>query len=416
VLNGFYRGLAGRVSGDTTNLAAGLRPEDGSMPLPVLTIDEAAFDRNADAMFGYAKALGVSLAPHAKTPMSPELSQRLIDRGAWGLSAANLQQAAVLLDAGFQRVLIANQIGGRAAGRHFGALLKSHPDAELMFFVDSIASLDAVGEAAAVAGWTLPVLVEVGRGRAGARDLDAVAAIIAHAATLPLVCLSGVAAYEGAVAQADATATRKAIADLDRLAVDAFAAVRAAAPEAPLILTAGGSSFFDLVVEDLLPTVKADGNAEFVLRSGAIFFHDHGVYQRALSALDVRYGFAPVTGHAASEAFVPAVKIWAEVLSRPEPGLVICGMGMRDVASDQDLPLPLALYRDGAEVGLRPGQVVKLNDQHAFVRVDPQSHIAVGDVIAFGISHPCTCFDRWRILFGRNPDGAIVAAYPTHFG
>jgi D-serine dehydratase len=367
-------------------------------------------------MFGYARALGVSLAPHAKTPMSPELSQRLIDRGAWGLSAANLQQAAVLLDAGFQRLLIANQIGGRAAGRHFGALLKNHPDAELMFFVDSIASLDAVGEAAAIAGWTLPVLIEVGRGRAGARDLDAVTAMIAHAASMPLICLAGVAAYEGAVAQADAAATRRAIADLDQLALDAFAAVRAAAPDAPLILTAGGSSFFDLVVEDLLPTVKADGNAEFVLRSGAIYFHDHGVYQRALSALDERYGFAPVTGQAASEAFVPAVKIWAEVLSRPELGLVICGMGMRDVASDQDLPLPLALYRDGTEIGRRPGQVVKLNDQHAFVRVDPHTDIAVGDVIAFGISHPCTCFDRWRILFGRNPDGAIVAAYPTHFG
>ncbi|NKF34777.1 amino acid deaminase, partial [Pseudomonas sp. BGM005] len=50
----------------------------------------------------------------------------------------------------------------------------------------------------------------------------------------------------------------------------------------------------------------------------------------------------------AAAGFRPALRVWAEVLSRPEPGLAIAGMGMRDVAMDQDLPRPLALYRNGA--------------------------------------------------------------------
>src|SRR5690606_8496695 len=140
------------------------------------------------------------------------------------------------------------------------------------------------------------------------------------------------------------------------------------------------------------------------------------VYERALTQLDARDGFAPVTGQSASTAFTPALRVWAEVLSRPEPDLVICGMGMRDVSSDQDLPRPLAFYRDGAPLASGAATVFKLNDQHAFLRVEASHPAAVGDVVEFGISHPCTCLDRWRIILGRNQAGAITDAFPTHFG
>jgi D-serine dehydratase len=39
-----------------------------------------------------------------------------------------------------------------------------------------------------------------------------------------------------------------------------------------------------------------------------------------------------------------------------------------------------------------------LNDQHAYLDVPPDSPLAVGDMVAVGISHPCTTFDKWRIL------------------
>jgi D-serine dehydratase len=410
------RGLVGVIEDGVDAATAGLRPECGDLSLPVLTLDLAAFERNADAMLSYAAARNLLLAPHAKTPMSPELSRRLVEKGAWGLSVANLQQAAVMLENGFDRLLVANQIGGAVSGTRFGKVLSAYPAAEVTFFADSVPSVQSIAAAAEAAGRKLQVLVEIGRGRAGARDEATIAAIIAEILATDTLILSGIACYEGAVAKASAVETEAAIAELCAVSAHAFTQIRQARPDAELLLSAGGSSFFDLVVKHLLPLAEADGNARVMLRSGAIFFHDHGVYERALAQLDSRNGFASVTGKTAGDSFIPALRVWAEVLSRPEPDLLICGMGMRDVSSDQDLPRPLALYRNGDALPEGEATVFKLNDQHAFLRVSADHPAQVGDVVEFGISHPCTCIDRWRIIFGRGQDGAISASFPTYFG
>ncbi len=190
-------------------------------------------------------------------------------------------------------------------------------------------------------------------------------------------------------------------------------------PTAPLILTVGGSVYFDRVVAALKPVAEADGATRLILRGGAIFFHDHGVYERGLAALDARGGFA-LGGAATSagETFRPSLRVWAEVLSRSEPGLAVCGLGLRDVAADQGLPVPLVLYRDGARLGGIAGQaeVTKLNDQHAFVALAEGTDMRLGDVVEFGLSHPCTCLDRYRVIFGLGVDGRVETVVPTFFG
>lgn len=411
------RGLVGVAETAAELAGAALRPEHGELSMPVLTLDMAAFERNSDAMLDYAKRHKLLLAPHAKTPMSSDLGRRLIDKGAWGLSVANLQQAAVMLEAGFSPLVVSNQIGGVNSGARFGRVLADYPTADAYFFVDSIESVRAVAAAAKAAGRPLSVMIEVGSGRAGARDLNLVADIVFEVLKHTSLSVAGIACYEGAAAKASPDETEKAIAELCNLAIDAFSQLRGAMPTAPLMISAGGSSFFDLVVRHLLPVVNADGNAQLMLRSGAIFFHDHGVYERALADLDARHGFAPSMGRSASDSFIPALRVWAEVLSRPEPDLVICGMGMRDVSSDQDLPRPLHFYRDGAVLGATAGaRVFKLNDQHAFLRVAADHPARVGDIVEFGISHPCTCLDRWRVILGRDQSGAVTDVFPTQFG
>lgn len=412
---------SGSVSHETV-AAQAWRPANNSMPLPVLTLDEAAFRENCRQMFAFARGHGAALAPHAKTPMSPDIIKLLLKQGAWGATTANLQQTAVLLQAGCRQLLLANQIGGNASGRRLGELLKRYPDADVQVFADSPQAVAALAVAGQYAGRPVPVLVEVGRGRAGARDINSVKDVIRGIASEPdHVRFSGVAAYEGAVASADPGATRKAIEELSEFAAQTFHLVREQAPGTSLVLSAGGSAFFDLVVGALRPVVMADGNATLVLRSGAIFFHDHGVYERALRAMDDRKGFA-IGGEirSAAAAFTPALRLWAEVLSRPEPGLAICGMGMRDVSFDQDFPVPLNIYRDGRLLPINgsadPLRVSKLNDQHAFLSLSPDTDLAVGDVVEFGISHPCTCLDRWRVFYGLNEDGQVCSAFQTYFG
>ena len=161
--------------------------------------------------------------------------------------------------------------------------------------------------------------------------------------------LAGVATYEGAAAQPTPERSLAVIGGLLDLTADLVNRARTlVGPGRPLLVTAGGSVFFDRVVARLGPVVRADGAATLVLRSGAIFFNDHGVYERALTAIDGRNGFVlddavvPI-----SEMFRPVLRLWAEVLSCPEPGQAICGMGMRDVSFDQDMPRPLRVFRSG---------------------------------------------------------------------
>ena len=104
-------------------------------------------------------------------------------------------------------------------------------------------------------------------------------------------------------------------------------------------------------------------------------------------------------------SLLPALQLWAYVLSLPEPGLAIMGLGKRDAAFDAGLPTPAQHYRpeQAAPVGITTDwQLTAMMDQHAFMRVPVDANggadIAVGDMVSFDISHPCLTFDKWRQL------------------
>jgi D-serine deaminase-like pyridoxal phosphate-dependent protein len=87
-------------------------------------------------------------------------------------------------------------------------------------------------------------------------------------------------------------------------------------------------------------------------------------------------------------AFRPASRVWAEILSRPEP---ICSMDVRDVSFDQSLPVVLGGHRNSDTVARKPrARVVKLNDQRAFVtrELTPTFEAATSSSSAFRIRAP----------------------------
>ncbi|MDB5552625.1 MAG: alanine racemase protein [Rhizobium sp.] len=399
----------------------GWRPQDGRMALPLISLDLAAFEINTEAVMRHLSTEGALIAPHAKTPMSVAIARRLQEAGAWGATVADARQASVMLEGGLSRLILANQVGGAGGARRLASLLWHHPLAEVHVFVDSIEGVDALAAAwksESKRGKGMPpmgLMVELGAGRAGIRDDQTAIDLVEHIGTLPPelgLRLSGLAGYEGAATVADPVESERRVDALMLRMADLHGAVRSRlGPGAPLILTAGGSLWFDRVLARLGSVASSDGRTRLILRSGALFFSDHGVYKRGLAAMESR-------GVGLAARIMPALRLWAEVLSVPETNLVIAGIGMRDAASDQGVPMPLKIWRDGQDLGEADHLFIeKFNDQHAFIRMNAAGlRPAVGDVIEFGLSHPCTNLDRHRLIWGLDPDHRVRCALSTSFG
>ena len=59
--------------------------------------------------------------------------------------------------------------------------------------------------------------------------------------------------------------------------------------------------------------------------------------------------------------------------------------------------------------------VVALNDQHCHLGTPAESPLQVGDMVAFGIGHPCTTFDKWSMLMLVDEDYGVVGGVKTYF-
>lgn len=67
----------------------------GDLALPLAVLRRGALQHNLHWMRDFCAQRGLSLAPHGKTSMSPELWKMQLEEGAWGISFATVFQAAV---------------------------------------------------------------------------------------------------------------------------------------------------------------------------------------------------------------------------------------------------------------------------------------------------------------------------------
>lgn len=397
-------------------------PSDGAMSLPLLSLDLAIYDDSRAAMFDVCAEFGIGIAPHAKTPMAPALARNFVEQGAWGTSVADLRQAGVMLRYGLRRLLIANEIGGLNAIKRLAQLLSVYRDAEIHLFVDSVEFVQSLAAIWAVDKHlpTIHLLLEVGCGRGGVQTQGEIEALLSCLGKVdePRLQVSGVAAYEGTTNRPNEDELQNALCDLFDRVGSALRAVREfVGPDKPLLLSAGGSSLFDYVIVHCVPMTKRDGNTMLLLRNGACFFSDHGPIRDRLQALASRKLLGEAASLRIAKSFRPALRLWAEVLSTHSDGTVICGLGLRDAAHDQGLPVPFYLWREGrraADIN-GSGNLTKLNDQHAFVQI-PGVEVQIGDVVEFGVRHPCTTIDKHDLIYGIGENEKIQTVFRTFFG
>ncbi len=384
----------------------------GDCPLPLAVLREDALSANSAWMMAFARSHRLLLAPHGKTTMAPALFQRQIGDGAWAITVATSQQLQVALTAGVRRIIFANQPLGQAVDACFQALLQ-HPGLELYVLADS---LEGVALLAARAGGApahaapLRVLVEIGmRGaRTGCRDIASATDVARAIAVAPGLRLAGVEAFEGVLADTSAVAELIGRVDATARAIDALGLFNS-----EVVLSAGGSAFFDLVAQGL-ERLQLSRPLLRVLRSGCYLTHDHFGYACDLQrVLHERRIELPDGG------LRPALELWTYVQSRPDPDKLLLTMGKRDVGYDMALPQPIAWFRPGVmrQPAVMPAgcALVRLNDQHAHLSIPPESTFAVGDMIGIGIAHPCTTFERWQVLMLIDERMNVVGAIRTCF-
>lgn len=418
ILDGRTKGIPGATGPFALRDIAGkgwnILRED--MPLPLMVLKRSALDHNASVFSSYLLANGLAFAPHGKTTMAPQIFAEQLAHGAWGMTAATVNQVQVMRAYGVGRIILANQLLGRAHVAAIVAEMRSDPAFDFYCFVDSVAQLDNMLRHLESNGSGRPIklLVEVGvvGGRTGVRTIESARALADAilGANADHVRFAGVAAFEGVVPGASESSSPIAafadfVLDVARVLPPALYA-----DLDELILTGGGSSFFDIIAARF-KTLTIDKPVKIVLRSGCYVTHDTGTYHAAYELAQAephRHGIQP--------DLEPALEAWAYVQSMPEPGLALLSMGKRDVPYDAGLPVPVKRFRPGAGF-LDVGQatVFATNDQHAYVRLGEGADWQVGDLVGSGISHPCTAFDKWRFIPIVDDDYTVIDGVLTFF-
>jgi len=389
------------------------------LPLPAVVINQNSLEHNARWMRDFLQQHDVLLAPHGKTTMSPQLLDLQMRHGAWGVTVATVQQLRVFRRFGATRVLMANQLVGADDIHYVAAELERDSAFEFYCLVDSVAGVERLSRLLGE-GVTHPVrvLLEVGLsgGRTGCRNAGQVEAVALAIDDAQNLALYGVECYEGIFVSEDAAKDADCVASFIARIENAFQYCNQNdlfTDTGNIILSAGGSAYFDIIAR-ALPEIGGE-NVRVIVRSGCYLTHDSVQYERQMDRIEDRAGGALP----ANARLKPAMEVWAHVQSVPEPGLAILSVGKRDISYDIDLPVVEKWFRSNAMQAPRrvaDGMTVfKLNDQHAYLSFSGEEQLQVGDMVGLGISHPCTTFDKWRLIWLVDDDYRVVSGIRTFF-
>jgi D-serine deaminase-like pyridoxal phosphate-dependent protein len=283
---------------------------------PALVLDLDALEANLAAMTAWAKSQGIALRPHAKTHKCAAIGRLQMAQGALGLCCAKLAEAEALAAAGLDRFLLTSPVVG---ARKIARLMKLAGNcAELMLVADEPDNLRDLATAAAAAGITLDLLidVDVGQERTGVRDADAALLLAGIIAETPALTLKGVQGYAGHVQHiADFEERRRASA----MSLGLLAAVRDR-------LEAAGHP---------CPIVSGGGTGTHALDPATGVLNELQVGSYIVS--DVEYDAVDLTGDG-TRRFRDGLFVYARVVSANRDGFATIDAGSKVLSMDGPAP------------------------------------------------------------------------------
>jgi D-serine deaminase-like pyridoxal phosphate-dependent protein len=330
--------------------AIGLLKEE--VDTPFLWVDLVLLEQNIERMAARTRAAGVRWRPHIKGIKVPALAWKCLQAGAIGVTCAKLGEAEVMVAAGIQDILIANQIVGRAKVERLVRLI-SETGAAVKVAVDSIENVRQIGEAANRLGIIAGAVVEVdvGMKRAGVAPGEAAVALSQMVASTPGIAYCGLMAWEGhTVGIADTEEKRSAIEAAIRRLEETRDACLAAGLRVEIV-SAGGSATFE-VTADQPPITE-------VQAGGGIFS-------------DVLYRQRGVKNE-------PALFVRSTISSKPAPDRLVFDAGFKALPSWKADPIP---------VGLSHVAGIRLSAEHATVTLSvPNEQAKIGDAYDFVVTY-----------------------------
>lgn len=148
----------------------------GELDTPALVVDLDLMESNIQTYHGYFAGSGATVRPVVTSHLCPQVARRqLAAPGSRGVAVTTVGEAEVFAAAGFDDILLANQVVTASKIRRLCALASQ---ASIGVAVDSTDNVAQLSQAAVAAGVELGVLVEVeaGMGRCGVMpDAEAVA-------------------------------------------------------------------------------------------------------------------------------------------------------------------------------------------------------------------------------------------------
>ena len=343
------------------------------IPTPALIVDLPAMDRNIRRMSEYFASSSCKLRPHFKAHKTPEIARRQIAAGSCtGLTCATIGEAEVAAKVS-NDILIANEIVDRDKCRR-AAMLAQH--IAVTVAVDSDTGLELLSTAAAEAGVSIDVLVDlnVGQNRCGVAPGDEAVALGQRAIDMRGLRLRGVMGYEGHAVGIHDRAKREAEVrrSMDQLASTARAFVAAGLPAD--IVSGGGTGSYDI-------SSKVDGITEIQAGSYALMDSDYG-------CLDM--------------PFEQALFVLGTVVSRPVAERCVIDAGHKACTKDHGHP---------SVKGMTDATVLTLNDEHTIIAIPATSSIKVGDRLALIPSHIDPTMNLHDVVYALDGDN-VVGVWP----
>jgi D-serine deaminase-like pyridoxal phosphate-dependent protein len=357
----------------TTAPALGIETLD----TPSLVVDLGRLEGNIARWAAYAKDAGVKLRPHGKTHKCVEIARRQLAAGAVGLTLAKIGEAEVMARAGVEDIFLAYEVVG---GPKLPRLLELARTIRMRVGVDSMDVAAPLADAAASAGVTVDVMIEVdtGLGRCGVAPGEPLLALAKAVARSRGLRLAGIFTYRGYRPDLEAAGREEGeimVREAERLRAAGFTIDEVSVGSTPT-----GR-----------PAARVPGVTE--VRPGTYVFND---------AMQVRWGSA--------KPEECALVVVCRVISRPSRDVAVLDAGSKVLTAERG-PYSSRGDSHGVLRGYPDCQIDRLWEEHGRVQLTEEARrLRVGDFVEIIPSHVCPTVNLARRLVCVR-DGRVEATW-----